>query len=314
MKQTVRVGAVQAAPIFLDRLGSIEKVVAIIKEAGELGVQILGFPEGFVPGHPGWMELHPFDSVTQQLAKKLFKESVEIESGHLEPIQKQCAESGVHVVLGLCEKIKGSTGTLFNSQVHISSEGEIVCLHQKYVPTIGERLVHAPGRTGIGTSSETSAGKVSSLICGDNCHPLAVYATATEYPIFHVASWPQHFSPELSMNKAVEIASRGLAYSLKCFVLNSVTRISEQMISDYGHNGAEEFLRNKNASGRSSIVGPSGQIIAQAESEKEQIVVADLNPDDVIIPKMVHDVAGHYDRPELFVDLLVRRGRNPIET
>ena len=42
---TVRVGAVQAEPVWLDLQGSVEKTVALIEEAGRYGVNVLGFPE-----------------------------------------------------------------------------------------------------------------------------------------------------------------------------------------------------------------------------------------------------------------------------
>jgi hypothetical protein len=41
---TVRLGAVQAESCWLDLQAGVDKVCAIIKDAGEKGVDILGFP------------------------------------------------------------------------------------------------------------------------------------------------------------------------------------------------------------------------------------------------------------------------------
>lgn len=301
---TARIAAVQAAPVFLDRPSSVARAAELIAEAGAQGVQLIGFPEGFVPGHPGWAELQPFDSRTQDLGRRLFNQSVEVGGSHLDAVRDACRQHEVTAVVGICERRPGTTGTLFNSQVHIGPDGSITCHHQKFVPTIGERLVHAPGTTGTGNSSTWPGGTLTSLICGENSHPMAQYVSSLQYPTVHVASWPQHFSPELGMREAVRIASRGLAYSLKTFVINSVTLISDEMIDAYGYNGAASYLRDPESAGRASIVAPWGQILAEADDDSSQLVVLDIDPSAVVVPKMVHDVAGHYDRPDLWQAVL----------
>ncbi|MBI3045467.1 MAG: hypothetical protein HYY78_21875 [Betaproteobacteria bacterium] len=47
-----KIAAVQAAPIFLKREATVEKACALIKEAAAKGASVIGFPEGFIPGHP----------------------------------------------------------------------------------------------------------------------------------------------------------------------------------------------------------------------------------------------------------------------
>lgn len=48
----VRVGAVQAEPVWLDLEGSVNKTISLIEEAAADGVQVLGFPEVWIPGYP----------------------------------------------------------------------------------------------------------------------------------------------------------------------------------------------------------------------------------------------------------------------
>lgn len=52
----VKLAAVQASPIFLDREGTIEKACRLISEAGKNGAKIIGFPECFVPAFPHWYQ------------------------------------------------------------------------------------------------------------------------------------------------------------------------------------------------------------------------------------------------------------------
>src|SRR5882672_10766913 len=76
---TVKVAAVQAASVFLDREGSTEKACRLIRDAGKSGARIIGFPEGFIPAHPVWYHHHAATgAVANKLAVALFKNSVEI--------------------------------------------------------------------------------------------------------------------------------------------------------------------------------------------------------------------------------------------
>lgn len=52
MSKTVKVGAVQAEPAWLDLQGGVTKVVSLIEEAAKNGTNVLGFPEVFIPGYP----------------------------------------------------------------------------------------------------------------------------------------------------------------------------------------------------------------------------------------------------------------------
>jgi nitrilase len=56
MSKKVRVGAVQAEPVWLDLEGSVEKTISLIKQSAAEGIQVLGFPEVWIPGYP-WYEL-----------------------------------------------------------------------------------------------------------------------------------------------------------------------------------------------------------------------------------------------------------------
>lgn len=52
MPEIVRLGAVQAEPVWFDLEGGVRKTIDIIYEAGKKGINVLGFPEVWIPGYP----------------------------------------------------------------------------------------------------------------------------------------------------------------------------------------------------------------------------------------------------------------------
>jgi len=300
---TVRVAAVQAAPVFLDREATTEKATRLIREAGANGAKIVGFPEGFIPGHPLWYHFVSASSARgRQLATQLFLNSVEVPSATTDRLCQVAREAGVYVVMGCCERLPGRTGTMYNSQLFVSPRGEIIGKRQKIMPTGGERLVHTLG-SGDGLQPvETEFGPVSALICGENSNPLAVFALQAMGARIHVASWPSHFSETQPMLDAIEISTRALAYQGGVFVVNAVGLVGDEMIEVLAVTEEDrKFLkRRQQESGGASIIGPRGRFLAGPMGPGEGILYADLNLNEIVTRKVIQDFAGHYNRPDLF--------------
>jgi len=55
----LRVAAVQAAYVLMDRQATIDRVVELTAEAAAKGAQLVVFPEVFVPGTPIWIDTQP---------------------------------------------------------------------------------------------------------------------------------------------------------------------------------------------------------------------------------------------------------------
>src|SRR5580765_2102037 len=114
----VKVAAVQAASVFLDREGSTEKACGLIREAGKKGARVIAFPEGFIPAHPLWYHHHvATGAVANELAVSLFKNSVEIPGPDVDALCTAAREANAYVVIGVCEKLPHTIGTMFNTQV-----------------------------------------------------------------------------------------------------------------------------------------------------------------------------------------------------
>lgn len=301
--QTVRVAAVQAASVFLDREASVEKACRLVIEAGRQGARVIGFPEGFVPAHPIWFHHHAATGkIANKLSIELFKNSVEIPSAQTDALCAAAREAGAYVVIGVCEKMPNTLGTLFNTQLYIGPDGTLIRKHQKIMPTVGERLVHTGGYGDTFGAFPTEFGPVSGLICGENSNPLAIFALIAEGTRIHVMSWPNHFPTSGDpLRNRVAIDSQAFAQMSKAFVISACGTVDEHMIKMLatGPEG-EKFLRNPDCCGGSLIVDPLSRIIAGPMGPEEGILYADCNLELGIQMKLRHDFAGHYNRPDIF--------------
>ncbi len=306
--QKVKLAAVQAASVFLDREATVDKACAIIREAGANGADIIGFPEGFIPAHPAWYGYLPAaGGKSIPLANKLFQNAVEIPGPATDALAAACRDGQINAVIGVCEKRAGTNGTMFNTQLFIGADGQILGKHQKLAPTYGERLVHTGGWGDTLTTFPTPFGNVSGLICGENSNPLAVYVMLAMNTVVHVAAWPPHMGGTRSMQDVITAVGPGLARTLAAFVINSGGIVTDEVIDLYAATDADRaHLESLKDLGSASIVGPNGNIIAGPMGPGEGILYADVDLNDVVTAKMGHDYAGHYNRFDIF-NLTVNR-------
>src|SRR3974377_253838 len=111
--ENVRVAASEAASVFRDREGSTEKACRVIREAGAKGARVIGFPEGFIPAHPVWYHHHSATgALSNRLSTELFKNAVEIPGREVEALCRAAREANAYVVVGVCEKIPNTIGTM----------------------------------------------------------------------------------------------------------------------------------------------------------------------------------------------------------
>ena len=299
----VKVAAVQAASVFLDREGSTEKACRLIREAGGHGARVIAFPESFIPAHPVWYHHHAATSaLANRLSVELFKNSVEIPGREVDALAAAAREARAYVVIGVCEKIPNTIGTMFNTQLHIGPDGVLIRKHQKIMPTVGERLVHMGGYGDTFGAFDSEFGPMSGLICGENSNPLAVFALIAEGTRIHVMSWPNHFPTSGDpLRNRVAIDSQAFAQMSKAFVISACGTVDEHMIEMLKPAPeAEKFLRNPDCCGGSLIVDPLSRIIAGPMGAEEGILYAECNLDLGIQMKLRHDFAGHYNRPDIF--------------
>lgn len=304
----IKAAVVQSPGSFLDRAGAIRQAERHIAEAGAMGAQIVVFPEGFIPAHPIWFHFHAATSAPGlEMAAELFRNAVVVGGPDTDRLCAAAKRAGVWVVIGICEKLANTTGTLWNSALHIAPDGTIAANHRKISPTVGERLVHAGGGSEGLELPRASFGAVSSLICAENSNPLLVFSTVAQYSVVHAALWPNHFSPtQPRMRDVILNASRAIAYQGGCFVLNAAGTLDAATMSRIARDDADlAWLRDEGNVGGSCIIAPGGELLAGQAGAEETILVAELDLDVAVAKRSIHDFAGHYNRADL-LGLVVR--------
>ena len=103
MPESVKVAAVQAAPVFMNKQASIEKACRLIREAGSNGAQLIVFPECFIPGYPSvWTVGWDSEAVAWTKAHLLVQDSaLMIPSPDCEILCEAAKNANAYVIIGL---------------------------------------------------------------------------------------------------------------------------------------------------------------------------------------------------------------------
>jgi nitrilase len=307
----LKVAAVQAAPVFQNRDATVEKSARLIEEAAKNGAKIVAFSEGFVSGFPRNSTFET-PEVTRRKYLELFKNAVEIPGKDTDILCEVAKQNDIIVVMGVNEKEHGRIGTVYNTQVFISSNGTILGKHRKLVPTFTEKLIYGGGDGSTLNTFDTQYGKIGGLICGEHNNPLAKFAMYAMGEVIHIASWPPFPKPKMNAHgEYVKFASRQYALEGKSFVIASTGFFSKEMLEDI----APEFREGLTPSAEPSVIlhPQYGRVIAEAPGDRETILYADINLEEGIPVRLMHDTTGHYNRFDIFSLTINRRKLEPMK-
>jgi predicted amidohydrolase len=189
MSSIIRVAACHASPIFLSARDTTNKAISLIKQAASNKANVVVFPETFIPAFPVWSSLRS-PPENHDLFKRMALESVLADGEEVQAIRSAATEANITVSIGISEKVRTSSATLYNSNLIIGERGDILVHHRKLMPTFFEKLTWAPG-DGFGLRvAETAFGKIGNLICGENTNPLARYTLMAQGEQVHISTWP----------------------------------------------------------------------------------------------------------------------------
>ncbi|GLA27448.1 hypothetical protein AnigIFM63326_004655 [Aspergillus niger] len=344
------VAACHVAPHFLSAKETTQKAISLIHEAARHGAQLVVFPESYIAGFPLWGALRaPTDN--HALFERMVAESITVKdlNGQTgEEIAALCAaarETRTVVSIGISERAPASTACLYNTNLIINTNGDILVHHRKLVPTFFEKPTWSPGDGHGLRVADTSAGRIGALICGENTNPLARYALMCQRQQIHISSWPcvwptrvlagEDDDEEGDRNYDNVLANRLRAaahcFEAKCFGV-MCSAVLDQTAIETLLDGAREPDRLRRAleaspRGVTMFLDPTGAPVPGWTADKETgakqsqeflqleegILYANLDLRKTVEGKQYHDVVGGYQRLDVF-DLRVNRSRRePVQ-
>lgn len=347
MTRTLRVATAHIAPVVLSSLKTTQKVIQHIQKASSQKANLLCFPESFIPAFPIWSSfLAP--TRNHHLFKLIAQESVFADGEEIKAIRNAAAEAKMVVSIGISEKVRYSSATLFNSNLIISAGGEILVHHRKLMPTWFEKLTWAQG-DGHGLKvAETEYGKIGTLICGENTNPLARYAMMAQGEEVHISSWPAVWPSRISGTEkqgetgqapagknydnvaANRVRAAAHCFEAKCFGIMCAPYLSKANIDTISSLSEDPVLTTtvleSAPRAASMFLDPTGALLpaftvdektgGKQEKEflqqEEDIIYADMDLNLCIEGKQYHDIVGGYQRFDVFDLKVNRERRHPI--
>lgn len=270
-KNKVKVAAVQMEPKLMDTTENLNRMKSMTREAASRGADLIVFPECSLTGYV-------FHGRTEAIS---YAETIPGPSS--EELAQLCRELQVLVMYGLVER---NGGRLYNAAALTGPQGLIAGYRKNHLPFLGlDRFVDldhqsiAPHKTAIGT--------IGLQICYDIAFPESsrvltllgaeILALSTNFPEGRAEKY-RHV-----------ICTR--AFENRVYVV-SANRVGTE--------------RGRSFGGLSMIADVSGEILSQASPDREEIILAEVDPSQA---RQKHQVVvpseWEYDyfaarRPELY--------------
>ncbi|KAJ8130475.1 hypothetical protein O1611_g3156 [Lasiodiplodia mahajangana] len=298
--KTVRIAAVQAAPVSFNLEKSLEKLTRLTAEAVKGGAELVVFPEAFLSAYP-WR--YAFDATIgareprgREWYRKYYESAVAIPSPAVDILAEAARTHNVYLEVGIIEK---EGGTLYCTALLFGRDGTILLKHRKPNVWSGGR----GAGDGLGVV-QTDIGKIGTLICWENYMPAARMALYQQGIEIYLAPTADDLSTWTASMQ--HIAKEG-----RCFVVtvNSMTRVSDfppdyppftsehpDRRPDGGEWEADDIVNR----GGSFVAGPLGTRLTEPLWDKEGIVYADLPMPAVTESRLDFDPVGSYSRPDIF--------------
>jgi N-carbamoylputrescine amidase len=261
--RVIHVGLVQMS-MSRDADDNLKKAVARIGEARKKGADVVCLPE-----------LYRSPYFCQKEDARLFDLAEPVPGPSTEALGRAAREAGVVVVAPIFEK--RALGLYHNTAAIIDTNGEVAGLYRKMHipddPAFYEKFYFTPGDLGF-RAIDTAKGKIGTLICWDQWYPEGARLTALQgaavlfYPT--AIGWHPHEKAEhgVPQRDAWRTIQRGHAIANGVYVA-VVNRVGHE-IPPEGGPGLEFW-------GSSFVADPFGVVIAEASTDKEEILVAKVD-------------------------------------
>ena len=243
---------------------NLKKAVSWVDKAAKKGAQVICLPELFR---------------TQYFCQKedvsIFDLAETVPGPSTEAMKKAAKKNKVVIIVPIFEK--RAAGVYHNSAAIINADGNVAGLYRKMHipddPAFYEKFYFTPGDLGF-KSFNTKYGNIGTLICWDQWYPEGARLTALQgasvlfYPT--AIGWHPHEKEKYgkAQFESWQTVQRGHAIANGVYVA-AVNRIGHEIIVP-GTPGLEFW-------GSSFICDPQGVILAQGSTDKEEVVMAEVD-------------------------------------
>ena len=287
MERTLTVAAAQLGPSSATKAQTVERMVALIKQAGQQEVELLTFPE---------LSLSPYFATRVRESYGEFLEDRFPPAG-TEPLFEAAGQAQLHWLLPYAER---ENGQVFNCAVLIDPHGEVVHKYRKaHIPGVVEPRGEGPdifekryfteGNLGFPVTALPKV-QFGSLICYDRRFSEAYRSLALGRAelICIPYNTPTFGQPREKGHETAEILLRAAAIENQLFIVAA------------GKAGIEDGLEYI---GGSEIIAPTGEVLAKAETDGDELVVASIQLHTIGKLKEKWDFLPDR-RPELYQTLM----------
>jgi predicted amidohydrolase len=276
MKDAVNVSLVQFASAWLDREANARRMAEFVhSESADHNADLVVFPE---LASTGYLEPH----TDAKFAQALYAQSETIPGPTTEALGGAAKTTGAHIVAGISELHPTIPHVLFNSAVLIDPAGELIGVYRKVHSCLDEKNYYAAGDAI--EVFDSALGRVAINICYDVRFPELARIQALKGAEIFVSIWASFIQggkvPVSSIReRCATRAMENAAFFLGC--------------NRSGVEGAKRFY------GHSAIAAPSGETIAQSDSDTEEVVRATLVA-EALAAQRAYLTVYRDRRPELY--------------
>lgn len=312
MPRSLIVAAAHVAPVFMNAAASVEKAIEWIARAAADKVELVVFPEVFLPGFPYWINLYP-PLLQADLNRRYQDQSIEREGPEIARIRQAARENDIAIVMGASERGKNSR-TCYNSSVLVDRDGTLLGIHRKLKPSYAERYVWGQGDGSSLIVADSSVGRLGALACWEHTMNLARQSLIEDGEELHAALWPGLSTMpgfDTAADIQIEAMMRNHALTGQCFVIAASSPVTQEMLDFLEAELGPQSLMWAGG-GWSAIIHPFATTVAgPATGTEERLVRAEIDLDEIKSVKVWVDTTGHYARPDV---LRLQVNREPLMT
>jgi NAD+ synthase (glutamine-hydrolysing) len=249
------IAVAQMAPKLGDLESNLESHLRHVEYAAELGVSLIVFPELSLTGYT-------LKDLAADVAQRVG------DSDFIKAVANASRE--VSIIAGFVED--GDDFIFYNSAAYFEG-GRILDVHRKvYLPTYGmfdEERYFSPGSDF--RAFDTAIGRTAILICEDYWHPSSVYLAAQDGAVIHAYV---SNAPLRGLTLPDEITSADIAERM-ALVSSQLYGVYTIYANRVGYEDGVAFA------GGSRVFSPTGGVIARADHQEEELLVAEIDAEQV---------------------------------